>query len=115
MVCNATAVPSPAQRPRVDVGVVTWNTRDLTVRALRSLLDSDQGCDVRLLVHDNASSDDTASALRAEVPESDVEVAADNLGFAAGVNRLIARSDAPWFMTLNSDAWPEPGAIRRLV
>ena len=115
MVCHATAVPSPVERPRVDVGVVTWNTRDLTVRALRRLLDSDQGCELRLLVHDNASTDDTVSALRAEVPEAAVEVSTDNLGFAAGVNRLLARSEAPWFLTLNSDAWPEPGAIGRLV
>lgn len=115
MVCNATAVPEPAGRPRVDVGVVTWNTRDLTVRALRELLDSDQGCDLRLLVHDNASTDGTPEALREHVPEADVEVGESNVGFAAGVNRILARSDAPWFVTLNSDAWPEPGALRRLV
>ena len=31
------------------------------------------------------------------------------------MNRLIARSDAPWFFALNPDAWPEPGAIGRLI
>jgi N-acetylglucosaminyl-diphospho-decaprenol L-rhamnosyltransferase len=109
------SVPSVVARPRVDVGVVTWNTRDLTVQALRSLLDSDQGCDVRLLVHDNASEDGTVDALRAQVPEAEVTAGESNLGFAAGVNRLLARSDAPWFMALNSDAWPEPGCLATLV
>ena len=106
---------SEAPRPRVDVGVVTWNTRDLTVSCLRRLVDSDQGCDVRVLVHDNGSSDGTAAAVRSDVPEADVEAGTENLGFAAAVNRLLARSDAPWFVTLNSDAWPEPGALGRLV
>jgi N-acetylglucosaminyl-diphospho-decaprenol L-rhamnosyltransferase len=101
--------------PRVDVGVVTWNTRDLTVSALRRLLDTDQGASLRLLVHDNASSDGTPDAVRQQVPEAGVEVCPDNLGFAAGVNRLIARSDAPWFLALNSDAWPVPGAIGAMV
>jgi GT2 family glycosyltransferase len=102
-------------RPRVDVGVVTWNTADLTATALRRLLDSDQGADLRVLVHDNASGDGTPQALRDRVPEAEVEVCPDNLGFAAGMNRLLARSDAPWFLALNSDAWPEPGAIGALV
>ncbi len=103
------------ERPRVDVGVVTWNTRDLTVRALRSLLDTDQGVDLRLLVRDNGSSDGTPAAIADAVPEADIDAGTDNLGFAGGVNRLLARSDAPWFLTLNSDAWPDPGAIGRLV
>jgi hypothetical protein len=95
--------------------VITFNTRDLTVKALRHLLDSDQGADIRVLVHDNASADGTADALAREVPEADVVRCPDNLGFATGINRLLARSDAPWFMALNSDAWPEPGAIGTMV
>src|SRR5579872_1031064 len=101
--------------PLVDVGVVTWNTAELTVQALRCLLDSDQGCDVRVLVHDNASSDGTPEALKERVPEVEIEVSTQNLGFAGGVNRLIRRSDSPWFFMLNSDAWPEPGALSALV
>jgi GT2 family glycosyltransferase len=101
--------------PRVDVGVVTWNTAELSAKAIRRLLDSDQGCELRILVRDNASADGTPAALAASVPEADVEAGTENLGFAAGMNRLIRRSDASWFFLLNSDAWPEPGAIARLV
>jgi N-acetylglucosaminyl-diphospho-decaprenol L-rhamnosyltransferase len=102
-------------RPRVDVGVVTWNTRDLTVQALRRLLDTDQGADLRVLVHDNGSSDGTAAGVQEQVPEADVVAGPDNLGFAAAVNKLLERSEAPWFLMLNSDAWPNPGAVGRLV
>ncbi|MDX6286235.1 MAG: hypothetical protein QOG53_1720 [Frankiales bacterium] len=102
-------------RPRVDVGVVTWNTRELTVQALRRLLESDQGVDLRLLIRDNGSADGTAAAIAAAVPEAVVDADSDNLGFGRGMNRLLARSEAPWFLALNSDAWPEPGAIRRMV
>ena len=104
-----------AGRPLVDVGVVTWNTRDLTVQALRRLLDSDQGCDIRLLVRDNGSIDGTVDAIAEHVPEAELDTDDRNLGFAGGVNRLLARSKAPWFVTLNSDAWPEPMALSRLV
>lgn len=104
-----------AARPVVDVGVVTWNTRDLTVGALRRLLDTDQGCDVRVLVHDNASTDGTPEAIRRALPQVDVVVGDRNAGFAAGMNQLLARSDAEWFFALNSDAWPEPGCVGTLV
>jgi hypothetical protein len=101
--------------PRVDVGMVTFNTRELTIAALHRLMDASDGCRLRLLVRDNASSDGTAEAVAAQFPDAEVDAASENLGFAAGVNTLLARSDAPWFLALNSDAWPEPGAVRRLV
>ena len=102
-------------RPRVDVGVVTWNTADLTADALRRLLDEDHGVDLRVLVRDNGSTDGTPERLAERVPEADVDAGGENLGFAAGVNTLLARSTAPWFLALNSDAWPRAGAIGRLV
>jgi N-acetylglucosaminyl-diphospho-decaprenol L-rhamnosyltransferase len=102
-------------RPVVDVGVVTWNTADLTATSLRKMLDSDQGVDIRLLVRDNASSDGTVDRLTRDVPEAEVDAGAENLGFAGGVNTLIRRSTAPWFFVLNSDAWPLEGTIGRLV
>lgn len=100
--------------PRVDVGVVCWNTRELTLDALDRLLAASADVDLRVLVRDNGSTDGTADAVRERFPAMTVDVG-DNVGFARGVNALLDRSDAPWFVTLNSDAWPEPGALRRLV
>ena len=100
---------------RVDVGVVSWNTRDLTVKALRYLLDAPRACELRVLVRDNGSTDGSAASIAAEVPEAELDAGDANIGFAAGMNTLLARSDAPWFLVLNSDAWPDPGAVDRLV
>jgi GT2 family glycosyltransferase len=111
---KATTV-TESERPTVEVGVVTWNTAELTATALRRLLDSDQGCEIRLLVRDNASTDGTVDMLSRLVPEAQIDAGTENIGFAAGVNSLLSRATAPWFFMLNSDAWPEPGAIRRLV
>lgn len=104
-----------AARPQVDVVVVTFNTAELTASALRRLVDDQEGAELRLLVHDNASTDDTVARLAAEVPEAEVEVSPRNVGFAAGVNAAVRRGSAPWVFLLNSDAWPTPGAIETLI
>lgn len=100
--------------PRVDVGIVSWNTRDVTLRAIDQLLTASTDVELIVLLRDNGSTDGTADAVRERFPQVLVETG-DNVGFAAGVNTLLARSSAPWFVTLNSDAWPEPGALRTLV
>jgi GT2 family glycosyltransferase len=99
----------------VDVVVVTWNTRELTLTSLTSLMTAMPEAGVQLVVHDNGSSDGTAAAIGAAFPDADVEASEENLGFAGGVNRALARTTSPWVLLLNSDAWPEPGAIDELI
>jgi GT2 family glycosyltransferase len=108
------AVSGAAADPVVDVAIVTWNTRETTLEAVKSLLAAaPEGA--RVLVRDNASTDGTAAALAAAYPDVEVEAGDRNLGFAGGVNTILRRSTAPWVLLLNSDAWPEPDTIRRLI
>jgi len=105
--------PRPMAGPNVDVGIVTYGAREVAVAAIGRLLEV--AGDVRVLVHDNASPDGTADAIAASHPSVELERSPVNLGFAAAMNRLLARSTAPWLFALNPDAWPEAGALERLV
>lgn len=105
---------APGNDPLIDVAVVTWNTRDLTVQALAALI-ANAPHRTRILVRDNGSTDGTAAAIAEKLPEVDLDAGRENLGFAGGVNTILRRSSAPWVLLLNSDAWPEPGAIETLV
>jgi GT2 family glycosyltransferase len=101
--------------PVVDICMLTWNTRDVTLGALRRLCGSPQGVPFRVLVRDNASSDGTADAIATELPEIALDRGTHNVGFAAGMNLLLAETTAPFVLLLNGDAWPEPYALERLV
>lgn len=101
--------------PAVDVAIVTWNTRETTLETLRALRKSEPEGRLAIHVRDNASTDGTAEAIRAEFPDVSLDAGETNLGFAAGMNTVLRRGGAPWCLLLNSDAWPEPGAISRLV
>jgi GT2 family glycosyltransferase len=99
----------------VDVVVVTWNTRDLTLTALKHLVQVEPDGRLHLVIQDNGSTDDTAAAIADAFPAADVEAGPTNIGFAAGVNRALRRTSAPWVLLLNSDAWPEPGGIEAML
>jgi GT2 family glycosyltransferase len=101
--------------PRIDAVVVTWNTRDITLPALTQLAESVPEGLLNLVVQDNGSTDGTVAAVKAAFPAADVEASPRNLGFAAGVNLALRRTTAPWVLLLNSDAWPERGAVERLL
>jgi len=102
---------------RVSVLIVSWNGRRHLEQCLPELLDQGPGCgaEVELLVLDNGSSDGTAAWLRRAHPAVRVVESHENLGFAAGNNRLAqaARGDA--LLLLNNDTRPEPGMLAAYV
>lgn len=111
------------------VVIVSWNTRALTLDALRTLFDdlNTNGPAAEVWVVDNASSDGSPDAIRAEFPQVRLIANNKNLGFAGGNNsalRQIGFSDNPGTLTapslpkavylLNSDTRTENGATHTL-
>ena len=95
----------------VAVVIPSWNSASLLPDCLGSLVG--QGADLEVLVVDNGSTDGTLEYLREQVVR---HVALPrNLGFAAAVNRGVAKTTAPAVLVLNADAVLEPGAVARLL
>ncbi|MBM7493884.1 GT2 family glycosyltransferase [Micromonospora luteifusca] len=94
-------------RPDVSVVIVSYNTRDLTLRCLRELTDS-RTPDVRfdITVVDNASLDDSANAIAERFPEVRLIRLAENVGWGRGVNRGAVASDGDYLLLLNPDTVP---------
>jgi GT2 family glycosyltransferase len=71
-----------------------------------------------LVVVDCASQDASLAVARSAVPAAipaKIAPLPQNLGFAGGMNRAIALSTAPYLLTLNADARPDPGFLAPLV
>lgn len=82
------------------VVIVSWNTRDLTLEALRTLYEdlAAYGPAADVWVVDSASSDGTPQAVQEEFPQVILLTSDQNLGFAAANNhalRLMGFSDKP--------------------
>jgi N-acetylglucosaminyl-diphospho-decaprenol L-rhamnosyltransferase len=100
--------------PQVAVVVVSYNTRDLLISCLSSVIESTRPADVEIVVVDNASNDGSLEAVRQTYPQVMTIANPANLGFAVACNQAIRGSTAPFVLLLNSDATITPQSFQTL-
>lgn len=98
----------------LSVLVVSYNTREMTLEAIRSLY-RETSTPFELIVVDNASADGSAEAIAAEFPQADLVALDDNVGFAAGNNVAARRARGDLLLLLNPDTVVLDRAVDRLV
>ena len=101
--------------PEVLVVIVNYNGGEWLASAVAAMK-RQSFTDFRLIVVDNASSDDSIALMKAGNPGVEVLPAGSNLGFAAA-NNLAVRSypGSRWIALLNPDAFPEPEWLQKLM
>ncbi len=103
--------------PDVIIIIVGYKSRGLLRSCLRSFFETsvDSKLKVHVLVVDNASNDGTDEMLRTEYPQVELVINEKNEGFAAAVNRGLAR-DARYYFLLNPDTYfPEKNLLEGMV
>lgn len=100
---------------RGSVLIVSRNTRDLTLAAVRSVLGSEPVGAWEVILTDNGSTDGTVEAVRGLGGRVKVLEAGRNLGFAAANNLAARQSRADYLILLNSDARVDPGILAEAV
>lgn len=103
--------------PNVWIIIVNWNGLEDTQECLASLRQDHYG-DKHILIIDNGSSDNSATALCGAYPEVEVIQAGTNLGFTGGNNlgiRHALAAGADYVYLLNNDTTSEPHALEALV
>lgn len=98
----------------IDVIIVNYNTRDDLVTCLASLHDAWPAAVARIIVVDNASTDDSVGAVRSRWPAVSVIALDRNHGFGAANNVAMRQSLAPYVLLLNSDTIVPAGAVDTL-
>ncbi|MCT4556932.1 MAG: glycosyltransferase family 2 protein [Pelagimonas sp.] len=114
--------------PRILVVSLNYRTPDMTLRSAKTALGAMQGLDAQLVIVDNDSGDGSFEKMVQAVETEDwaqgqpvrVVQSGHNGGFGAGNNFAIRLgcSDgvrADYVYILNSDAFPKPDALRKLL
>lgn len=106
-------------RPLADVILVSWNSREDTLRAVESvrqcIAEGESDGPVGIRVVDNGSRDGTAEALESRFPDIRVIRMDRNTGFTGGIRAGVAESRAEFLIFLNNDAVVEPGWLAALL
>ncbi len=103
------------QSPLVSFIFVSFNTRDLTLRALEAVQNAAHDLSVEIWVVDNASSDDSVAQIRARFPAVEIIESTENLGFGAANNLAMGRARGEYFLLINTDAFLETDALHELL
>ncbi len=104
--------------PTVSVLIVSYNTREMTLECLRSVVSETPELDYEVLVLDNCSTDGSFEAMIDEFgdrPGFTIEHATENLGFAGGNNLLAETARGEYLLLLNPDTVVLDRAIECLV
>jgi GT2 family glycosyltransferase len=94
-----------ADKPKVSVIIVSYNTKDLLKRCFDSVRDSAEGVKCEIIVVDNGSKDGSAELIKNGFPELTLIESAENSGFARANNLGYERCGGEYIVLLNSDAF----------
>ncbi|MCH2230726.1 MAG: glycosyltransferase family 2 protein [Crocinitomicaceae bacterium] len=98
----------------ISVVILNWNGRDFLEKFLPSV--TQYSGDAKIVVADNASTDDSIDFIKKNYPNIDIILNSENGGFAKGYNDALKKVDSDIYMLLNSDIevtpnWLEPMAL----
>jgi hypothetical protein len=101
----------------IDVSVifVSYNTEEMTKKAIALVKQSLPQLNIEIFVIDNASKDGSAEMIRQEFPEIHLIVNEINVGFGRANNQALPFVRGRYILLLNTDAFVDPDTIQKTV
>ena len=100
--------------PLVAIVILTYNGRHYLQQFLPAVLASTY-INIKVIIGDNASTDDTVTWMANHYPQIDVLQNPENFGYAKGYNQILQQVKADYFVLLNSDVEVTPGWIEPII
>jgi N-acetylglucosaminyl-diphospho-decaprenol L-rhamnosyltransferase len=95
--------------------IISYNTRKLTLECLESLYKETSNVKFETILVDNASEDDSASAVAEKYPHVRVIALKENIGFARANNLAAESACGRYFLLLNPDTVIINNAIEKIL
>ncbi len=104
----------------VSILIISYNTRDMTLACIQSVIDQTKKVSYEVLIVDNASKDGSADAIAAkypadQFPQIKLIIPEHNLGFAGGNNLAGEQAVGDYILLLNPDTLILDGAVDQVV
>jgi len=105
---------APSQ-PVVSVCIANYNGMEVIDDCIRSIVEQMSAIPVEILIHDDASTDGSASHIKTRYPNVTLIESEDNSGFCVANNRLAAIARGDYLLLLNNDAMLLSDALSTLL
>lgn len=113
MAQDAAAVTSTAD-PVCSVCIANFNGEAVIFPCLESVLNQDFHLPLEIIVHDDASTDDSVKKIRDQFPDVTLIASEENAGYCVSNNRMVSRARGRYILLLNNDTVLHRDAVRTL-
>ena len=100
--------------PLVSVCIANYNGSEMISGCIESVLGQDFDFPFEILVHDDASTDNSAEVVARGYPDVRLIRSESNVGFCVANNRMVAQAKGAYILLLNNDAELQQDALRAL-
>ena len=98
--------------PLVSICIPNYNGAEYIEQCIRSVLSQERDYAIEIILHDDASTDESLQIIRAQFPQVEVLASKENVGFCISNNRMVAHSRGEYVLLLNNDAVLRPGSLK---
>jgi len=106
--------PSSAYLPACSICVANYNGTDVISACIDSIKNQRFEYPVEIIVHDDASTDNSVRIISEKYPEVILIESRENVGFCVSNNRMAAKAKGKYILLLNNDACLFPDALSKL-
>ncbi len=99
----------------LSVIIVSWNTRELLKKCLKSIFEFTKDIQFEVFVVDNASRDGSAQMVKDEFPEVKLIASDKNLGFAKANNLALKQAAGKHILFMNPDMEIKENVFKKMI
>ena len=100
--------------PVISVCIANFNGEDFICECIDSVLNQDTKLDIEIIVHDDASTDNSITLIRSRYPQVKLIESKTNSGFCKSNNKMANIARGEYLLLLNNDAQLFPDALQAL-
>jgi len=104
-----------SRNPVCSICIANYNGAEVIVPCIQSVYDQDAGIPIEIIVHDDASTDDSIGIIQRSFPDVKVIRSTRNVGFCLANNRMVKEAQGKFLLLLNNDAVLHRDALRTLL
>lgn len=105
----------PVAAPACSICIANYNGVQVLGDCIESVLAQRGDTPVEIIIHDDASTDDSVAWIRQRYPQVELLASSENAGFCIANNRMVAHARGEFVLLLNNDAALCPDAIATLL